>query len=291
MPVRKMARPLHPGARVSLAYFPFYPSRFEAKTAHLTLEEDGCYNRLLRLCWLTPGCSLPDDRAWLMRRLRVDAETYDRVVAVVVAEFFKRRRGRIYSPRLSAIFEETSAAHNRRVKAGQKGGRPRKSLENNETGQSNAKAMPKQPEPEPEPYTLTTVSVLDVPINLALDAYNQAAKRCGWPEVQKLTKPRISALNARIKDVGGIDGWRSAIDRAEASDFLCGRTDTGRGPFFASFDFLTKPANFTKLMEGTYDNRNRLSGTPRGPSNRADAALANIARIAGLSQASGDDWG
>jgi uncharacterized protein YdaU (DUF1376 family) len=135
---------------VSLAYFPFYPTDYEAKTAHLSLEEDGCYNRLLRLCWTTPGCSLPDDRAWLMRRLRVDDETYDRVVAIVIGEFFKRRRGRIYSPRLMEVFEETSAAHNRRVKAGQKGGRPRKALENKETEQSNAKAMPKQPEPEPK---------------------------------------------------------------------------------------------------------------------------------------------
>ncbi|WP_230684002.1 hypothetical protein, partial [Streptococcus pneumoniae] len=39
------------------------------------------------------------------------------------------------------------------------------------------------------------------------------------------------------------------------SDFLCGRTGGGRGPFSAIFDFLTKSQNFTKLMEGNYDNR------------------------------------
>lgn len=278
------------GARVSLAYFPFYPSRFEAKTAHLSLEEDGAYNRLLRLCWMSPGCSVPDDAGWLMRRLRVDAETYERVVAVVIAEFFKRRRGRLYNPRLSEIFDETSDAHNRRVNAGKKGGRPAKALKSNETTQSNAKAMPKQPEPEPEPYTLTTVSVSDVPVKLAFDAYNEAAKRSGWAEVQKLTKPRIAALTARLRECGGIDGWRGAIERAEASDFLCGRTDGTRGPFFASFDFITKQGNFTKLMEGNYDNRDRLSRTSGRPAHRADAALENIARIAGLGQASGDDW-
>ncbi len=137
---------------MSLAYFPFYPADYEADTAHLSLEEDGAYNRLLRLCWSTPGCSIPDDRGWIMRRMRVSEETYDRVVAIVLSEFFKRRRGRLYSPRLSAIFEETNAAHKRRVEAGRKGGRPSKALKTNEAEQSNAKAMPKQPEPEPEPY-------------------------------------------------------------------------------------------------------------------------------------------
>ena len=65
---------------MSLPYFPMYPSDFEAKTSHLTLEEDGAYNRLLRLCWMTPGASIPDDDAWIMRRMRVDQATFDRVV-------------------------------------------------------------------------------------------------------------------------------------------------------------------------------------------------------------------
>jgi uncharacterized protein YdaU (DUF1376 family) len=31
---------------MSLPYFPMYPTDFEAKTSHLTLAEDGAYNRL-----------------------------------------------------------------------------------------------------------------------------------------------------------------------------------------------------------------------------------------------------
>ena len=86
---------------MSLPYFNLYPSDFEAKTSHLTLEEDGAYNRLLRLCWMTPGCSLPDDDAWIMRRMRVDAETYERVVRVVLDEFFTRSNGRVTNPRIA----------------------------------------------------------------------------------------------------------------------------------------------------------------------------------------------
>jgi len=139
---------------MSLPYFQFYPADFEADTTHLSLEEDGAYNRLLRLCWMTPGCSIPDDPAWIARRLRVDPATYDRVVVVVIAEFFKRRRGRLYNPRLLVEFEKTLAVRNRRTEAGRKGGRPRKPLENNGKDESQAKAGLSDtralPEPEPE---------------------------------------------------------------------------------------------------------------------------------------------
>lgn len=134
---------------MSLPYFPMFPADFEADTSHLTLEEDGAYNRLLRLCWLTPGCSVPDSPEWITRRMRIDGATYERVVSPLLDEFFRRSGGRVFSPRLRAVFEETNEKHKRRVMAGKKGGRPRKALETNIPDQSNAKAMPKQPEPEP----------------------------------------------------------------------------------------------------------------------------------------------
>jgi len=134
---------------VSLPYFPMYPTDFEAKTSHLTLAEDGAYNRLLRICWMTPGCSIPNDDAWIMRRLRVDQDTFDGVVKVVIDEFFDSEKGRLSNPKLTRIFIETNEAHQKRVSAGSKGGKA-KSLNVKKTRSSNAVAKPKQPEPEPE---------------------------------------------------------------------------------------------------------------------------------------------
>ena len=142
---------------MSLPYFNLYPSDFEAKTSHLTLEEDGAYNRLLRLCWMTPGCSLPDDDAWIMRRMRVDAETYERVVRVVLDEFFTRANGRVTNPRIAREAVASAKAHKRRVDAGKRGGAA-KSAKTKETAPSNAKAMPKQPEPEPDIYSEANAS-------------------------------------------------------------------------------------------------------------------------------------
>lgn len=137
---------------MSLPYFNLYPKDFEAKTSHLTLEEDGAYNRLLRLCWMSPGCKLPDDDTWIMRRMRVDKETYDRVVKVVIDEFFIRDKQCLSNARMVFEFLKSSASHKKRVEAGIKGGNS-KSLKNNKKTPSNAsgnaKAMLKQPEPEP----------------------------------------------------------------------------------------------------------------------------------------------
>lgn len=140
---------------MGLPYFPMYPTDFEADTSHLTLAEDGAYNRLLRLMWMTAGCSLPDDDVWVMRRMRVDKATFDSVVSVVIHEFFQRKGGRIVSHRLAKEYQKTDLAHKKRVAAGSMGGKA-KALKSGNNSSSNAKAMPYQPEPEPEPIVKDT---------------------------------------------------------------------------------------------------------------------------------------
>lgn len=117
----------------------------------------------------------------------------------------------------------------------------------------------------------------------AVHAYNEAANVSGWPKVQKLTTSRRSSLNARLREAGGIEGWRIAISKASASDFLCGRS--GRDPFFASFDFLTRQSSFTKLMEGSYDNRDRPLAASSSPSGYGQGG--SLASIAARRRASG----
>jgi hypothetical protein len=96
-------------------------------------------------------------------------------------------------------------------------------------------------------------------ISEAVTCYNDAADRAGWPKMQKLSPARRQALNGRLKDADGIAGWEYALSKAEASSFLTGRTSK---PFLASFDFITKAANFIKIVEGNYDDKPN-SGTNR----------------------------
>lgn len=208
---------------MSLPYFPMYPTDFEAKTSHLTLEEDGAYNRLLRLMWMTPGCSLPDDDTWIMRRMRCDLETFERVVKPLICEFMKREKGRVFSPRLMQEHMLSSEKHKKRVDAGKKGGRPAKALKSNETRQSNAKAMPKQPEPEPD--IDTNVSMREarkrasrLPENWILpDEFIAFAKSKGLSEGQahaEATKMRDWSLSSpKGAKLDWLATWRSWINR------------------------------------------------------------------------------
>lgn len=133
-----------------------------------------------------------------------------------------------------------------------------------------------QPETEPvkEPVKRNEpVSVCDFSGEIAdaFSAYNNTAQRAGWPKVQSFTADRRKALKARLKECGGLSGWTLALEKAEASDFLCSRTGK---TFSASFDFLTQKKSFTRLMEGNYDNRSKQTA-------KDDPTLRAIARAAG----------
>lgn len=139
---------------MSLPYIPLYIDDYEADTVHLSMMEDGAYNRLLRLMWRTPGCSIPDDEAWIFRRMRAQTDEERGAVLTVIGEFFERRAGRIFSPRLVREFKKADETSRKRSDAGKRGGRP-KHIENKEEGakpgSSQDKAGTKHPEPDPEP--------------------------------------------------------------------------------------------------------------------------------------------
>lgn len=85
----------------------------------------------------------------------------------------------------------------------------------------------------------------------AVDAYNAMAEKAGLPKAQLLTDKRRKSLAHRLQECGGIDGWRAAMDKVAASAFLTGKKTDWR----ADFDFVLQAKSFTKIMEGSYDNK------------------------------------
>jgi len=90
------------------------------------------------------------------------------------------------------------------------------------------------------------------PIQEAVEIYNQAAKNLGLSICQKISNLRKSKLKLRLKDCGGIEGWKIAIEELSKSKFLIGQNDHG---WKASFDFILQEESFIKLMEGTYRDK------------------------------------
>lgn len=72
------------------------------------------------------------------------------------------------------------------------------------------------------------------------------------PQITKLTEARIRSINARLKEYTE-EEIAEAFRKAEASAFLRGETGTWR----ASFDWMMKPSNLPKIIEGNYDDKKK----------------------------------
>ncbi|MBH9537511.1 helix-turn-helix domain-containing protein [Novosphingopyxis sp. YJ-S2-01] len=93
----------------------------------------------------------------------------------------------------------------------------------------------------------------------AIQIYLEAAKRCRWPGMRKVSQSRRKKLALRLGEVG-LDGWREAIARAEKSGLL----GAGDPPRWFDFDFLVRNEDdIIKLLEGKYDRAFGASAKPR----------------------------
>ena len=82
-------------------------------------------------------------------------------------------------------------------------------------------------------------------------SWNLAVSKAKIPMIAKMTDIRRRAVAARAAQHGEA-AVLDVIQKAAASSFLNG--GNGRG-FLASFDWVMRPTNFLKVMEGNYDNR------------------------------------
>ena len=113
-----------------------------------------------------------------------------------------------------------------------------------------------------------------------LDAYHECCP--SFPAVIKLTEARKRAIKARLKDYG-LEEIKRAFSLAGQSDFL-----KGSSGWQASFDWLMKPANMTKVLEGNYTNRASPAGGKSKSMWGEDDYVAKLAR--GEVSLADDDW-
>lgn len=89
--------------------------------------------------------------------------------------------------------------------------------------------------------------------NEAVKCWNDLAEKLNLSKVAKLTETRKKKLVARLKDCGGIEGWKAAIEKVSTLRWMHGENKSG---WKVNFDFLLQESSFVKLMEGSYDERN-----------------------------------
>ena len=77
------------------------------------------------------------------------------------------------------------------------------------------------------------------------------------PKVQRLSDTRKKSLKNAIKILGNLS-FEDLFTKVEQSDFLTGRSGGWNG---CSFDWIIKPSNLTKIIEGNYDNKQAVAKT------------------------------
>ncbi len=102
---------------------------------------------------------------------------------------------------------------------------------------------------ESTPETTEIAIAVNGERNEVIDEFNRVVTRL--PKVTVPTPKRQGAIKQRIKEHGR-DAVSVCFDKAGKSDFLCGVNDRG---WMASFDWIMKPENFVKILEGNYDNK------------------------------------
>jgi len=96
-------------------------------------------------------------------------------------------------------------------------------------------------------------STSNCPAQRIVDLYHE--KLPELPRCEKLTQTRRGYLQQRWReDLETLDDWAAFFTDVRKSDFLMGKKPgrDGRPPFRADLEWLTKPANYAKFIEGKY---------------------------------------
>lgn len=88
----------------------------------------------------------------------------------------------------------------------------------------------------------------------AVTMYVEAAKRCGWVVAKKITPKRQQAVRARLRENGGLAGWRAQLELAERQPFLGGASRSG---WRMDLDFFASQRGWTAILEEKYDRSTR----------------------------------
>lgn len=93
------------------------------------------------------------------------------------------------------------------------------------------------------------------------DYFNKKMQGKEITKIRQLTSARKASIKARLKESSETEVF-AAIDKTSESDFLNGCGNRG---FKASFDWLFRPRNYIKVLEGNYDNnrKNKASADSR----------------------------
>ena len=218
-----------------LPYFKFYPSEwFEGD---ITLQNEKTQGLFILICawYWKKDCVI--DIKFIKKRLIKDQATLKQCLNnLIESDIIKvDDNQRIIINFLDLQYDELSEKRKRKVDAGRKGG----------------KVTLKQRLSNAQASREVEVEVEVERKEIYREIIENYKKYCpDMPEIKILTDQRKKAINARIKEHGK-ETIKQVLEIAGRSDFLNGGNDK---KWKANFDWIMKPLNFVKIMEGNYNN-------------------------------------
>ena len=268
---------------MSFAFLPLYTGDYLRDTQHLSCSEHGVFLKLLIHCWDQRGPVPLDERK---QTGITNARSGDEIEALrrVLGEFFVRMEDGWYNHRMQMEVERANAISAGRSAAG-KLGYQAKAKQLLSKSQASVKHVPLpspppphlQPPPQPEEQKIAAppAAVLvrcdapdpsryvvpDCPYAEIIAGYHSWLPRL--PKVKIANQKRKDLIRGRWREVCAAERWGKddALEffgnffaKVARSKFLTGRTQQkGREPFVADLEWLMRPTNFAKTLEGRYE--------------------------------------
>lgn len=275
-------------------YLPLFTDAYLGDTLHLSLEEHGAYLKLLMIAWRSNTCDLPDDDDRLAAMLSIPVRKWKKIKTAVF-EMWTLNNGRWQQKKLIKIREMVETKRKKRSSAAaERWGAEAHENDNPPTSENSSLQKTEEkvdvflqdfdaknfnseelshcfysdrgmqmhcipntkdqiPNTKEESKTVSP-QVLEECVSV----FNAFAEQNGLSKVQSCKGKRLKALRARLKECGGIEGWRAAIEKVSASAFLLGDNPNG---WKIDFDFLITASKFTRIMEGVYDRTRKNTST------------------------------
>ena len=90
-----------------------------------------------------------------------------------------------------------------------------------------------------------------------VDSWNTLSE-FGIVQIRSISGKRADALRARLRQYGE-NSFNECVEAIRQSDFLQGRNNRG---WVVTFDWLVKPSNYPKVLEGNYRNKVKVEAQP-----------------------------
>lgn len=247
-------------------FYKFHIGDYKSHTSHLDPLEDIAYRRMMDWQYLHER-ELPLDIQSICKAIGM--RSHSECIEYVLQEFYEETDTGYINKRVT---REITEFHNKSQKAREsakarwsKDADNANALRTHSEGNANHKPLTINHEPviNTSPNGEESPQSGDAPLNgkkpcphkAIIEIYHDKLKIC--PRIREWNDTRKGYLRSRWnekEDRQDLEWWARFFEYCSKSDFLTGRTDgrDGKPPFIADLEWMIRPSNFAKIIEGKY---------------------------------------